>query len=436
MRAASFRATARRSARAALATLALAGAAAALPAQSDYRAPEDPFPFGGGSLRVSVLTFGPGDAVFERFGHNAIRIQDGMTGMDLAWNWGMFSFDEPQFLQRFLSGDNRYWVQPFPSSRFIEAYAAQDRLVTEQVLWLTTEQRTALAKALVEMTKPEHRFYRYDYFRDNCSTRVRDALDAVLGGSLERRFSVMTTEWTYRSEAVRLTTPAPLAQAGIELALGAPADARMTAWQAMYVPMRLRDYLRQVTVAGPDGTPIPLVITEQVVYEAKRAAEPAERRGLALGALGPVLGIWMLLLAPVSAAWGRRTRVPAAAMAVAWFGLTGLAGLAILLMWLFSAHVFWADNANLLLVSPVGLVAAWPVARAILAGRSSPMARWGAAAILAQVLVALLVWPVITQPLAGPIFLLAPAHLCLLVAFAMHVRPGRAEMPAPAAEAS
>ena len=414
-----------------VAALVLCASVAALRAQGAPRA--DPFPFGGAPLRVSVLTFGPGDAVFERFGHNAIRIQDTASGIDLAYNWGMFSFDEPQFLRRFLSGDNRYWVQAFPSTWLIEAYAGQDREVTEQVLALTVEQRSALAALVVQNALPENKYYRYDYYRDNCSTRVRDAIDTVLGGSLERRFSVTTTPWSYRSESVRLTTPAGLAQAGIELALGPHADVPMTAWQAMFIPMRLRDYLRDVRVPGADGVTIPFVAGEEVLYKARRAPEPPERHGLTLAAWGPILGAWMLLLAPISAGARARTRVPAAVMSIAWYGATGVVGLLILGMWIGSAHVFWYDNLNLLLVSPLGLVAAVPVARAILRGASSSLARWCIIAILAQGALALCLAPLGIQRLVGPLMLLLPAHVGLAVAYWRHMRTAPVEPPTPTA---
>lgn len=382
----------------------------------------DPFPFGGENLRVSVLTFGPGDEVFERFGHNALRIRDASTGMDLAYNWGMFSFEDPDFLLRFFTGDTRYWVEAFPGSWLIEVYIAKDREVHEQVLALSVAERAALATLVTRNALPANKYYRYDYFLDNCSTRVRDALDAVLAGSLQRRFSVLPTRWTFRSESIRLLAPAGLAQAGGDLALGPKADVPITAWASMFVPMRLRDYLRDVTVPGADGAPIPLVVSEELIYKAKRPSEPSERRGLTIGPWGPILGAWMLLLAPLGIAARRRTRVPATVMAAVWYGLTGLIGLILVVMWVGSGHQFWYRNLNLLLVSPIGLVAAVPVARAILRGRVSSFVRWIVIAILAQCALALLLWLIGPQRLGGPLLLTLPAHLGLAVALWQHAR--------------
>ena len=368
---------------------------------------------------ISVLTFGPGDAIFERYGHNAIRVRDTVTGSDLAYNWGMFAFEDPGFLRRFLSGETRYWVAAFPSQPLIEVYQSQDRATEEQILALTPTQAEALALAVARNALPAHREYRYDYFRDNCSTRVRDALDDALGGILRPQFTALQTDLTYRSESRRLSAPDPFAQAGIELALGPKADTRMTAWETMFIPMRLRDHLRSVTVATAAG-PVPLVAAETVHYVARRLAERTEPGGLVLGPLGPVLAMWGLLLVPLSPAMRRRSRVPAAILTGGWFTLTGLIGVLLLGMWLGSAHVFWYRNLTLLLASPVALVVAIPAARAILAGQAPRWVRMLLLLIAAQSMLALVLWPIVAQRLAGPLLLLLGANVALVMAARRH----------------
>lgn len=404
--------------------LALLAAASTLTAQQPSpRATPPTVPVtAAATIRVSVITLGQGDAVFERFGHNALRVQDLAAGTDVAYNWGMFSFDEPGFLRRFLSGDTRYWVEAIPTAWLLDYYARGDRRTEEQVLALTPEQAARVASLAAENAREEHKFYRYDYYLDNCSTRVRDILDVALGGALERRFVAIRTSWTYRSESVRLTEPSPWAQVGADLALGPRADVPMTAWESMFIPMRLRDHLREVTVPGADGRPVPLVMEERVLYEARRAPEADERRGLVLGAWGPILAVWMLLLTPWSALTRRRTRVPAAVMAALWYGATGVLGIALVGMWIGSAHVFWYDNLNLLLLSPIGVLAAIPVAGAILRGELTRFGRLLLVLMVGQVALALLVAPFVAQSLGGPLLLFAPAHLGLALAAWRHTR--------------
>jgi len=370
--------------------------------------------------QISVLTFGPGDAVFERFGHNALRVRDFLTGADLAYNWGMFSFDEPRFLARFLSGDTRYWVEAFPTSWLLEVYAAQDRESIEQVLALDPAEAEMLARAAAEHATPENRYYRYDYFRDNCSTRVRDALDTVLGGALARRFQAITTEWTYRSEAVRLATPDRWAQAGIDVALGPRADVPMTAWEAMYVPMRLRDFLREVRRPDGSGTAVPLVRLERTLYTARRAPEASTAQGLSLGPMGPLAAVWFLLLVPVSAAARRRRRGVAAVAVGLWCTVTGLVGLILLGMWLGSAHVFWYRNLTMLLASPIALALAWPAARGVWRGAAGRWVRTGTLALVAQTVLAVVLAPLVAQRLAGPLMLFAAANLAMALVVWRH----------------
>jgi hypothetical protein len=118
-------------------------------------------------------------------------------------------------------------------------------------------------------------------------------------------------------------------------------------------------------------------------------------------------------------------------MAVLWYGVTGLLGLALLGMWLGSAHVFWYENLNLLVVSPLGLVAAVPAALAFWRGRASRLARWLLIAIVAQALLALLLAPFVTQRLGGPLLLVLPAHIGLAFALWRHLRLAPAPAPAP-----
>lgn len=392
-------------------------------------------------LTVSLFTFGPGTAVFERFGHNAIRIADPLSGLDIAWNWGMFSFEEPNFLGRFLSGDTRYWMEGFSTVPLLTYYQENDRQTVEQILNLSGAQKQALLSFVRWNEREENRFYRYDYFRDNCSTRVRDALDLVLGGALKRAWSDSLSDHSFRSEALRLTEGTPLSRLGIDIALGPRADQRMTAWEEMYVPMRLRDRLRGITIPGPDGAPVKLVASERVVFSAQRAPEapapeafPATYVAVALGALVPLALLGGLAF--VSALRGRwqgaqrLARIGIAVISAAWYTVVGLTGTAVAFMELFSAHVFWYGNWNVLLLPPLGLVAAWFVPRAVLSGRGASAARWIAGLCGAGACVALVVAVSgATSQASGAVSLaFAPTtlYLALLVPALTLIRPASA----------
>ena len=409
--------------------------------------PQAPRPQAGQGVTVgarrldgALLSFGQGTPVFERFGHNAIRIADPIIGLDISWNWGMFSFDEPNFLGRFLSGTSHYWVQAFETVPLLAHYQENDRHTVEQVLNLSGAQKLALLRFVRWNELEENKFYPYDYFLDNCSTRVRDALDGVLGGTLKRAWADSMSAHSFRSEALRLTEGAPFSRLGIDIALGTPADRRMTAWEEMYVPMRLRDRIRGIMVPGADGVPVSLVKTERVVFTSMRnpeAAAPTVLPGLyvlvALGALVPLaLFGGLAFLSAMRGRWPdaqRISRVVIAVIAAAWYASTGLIGLAVAFMELFSKHVFWYGNWNVLLLSPLGLAAAWFVPRAIVGGRGARTARGlsgicGASALIA---LAVSISGAIGQSTGAVVVAFAPAtmYLALLVPALTLIRPTR-----------
>lgn len=388
-------------------------------------------------MRVSLFTFGPGTPVFERFGHNALRIADPLIALDVSWNWGMFSFDEPNFLGRFLRGTSQYWMAGFETVPLLAYYQENDRQTVEQVLHLSGAQKLALLKLVRQNEREENKYYRYDYFRDNCSTRVRDALDAVLGGALKRAWSDSLSNNSFRSEALRLTEGAPFSRLGIDIALGPLADTRMTAWEEAYVPMRLRDRMRGVTVPGPGGMPVKLVESERVVFAAARVPEQATVSALpgtyvavALGSLVPLaLFGGLAFMSGLRGRWPaaqRASRVAVGALAGAWYAITGLVGLLVVIMELFSAHVFWYGNWNVLLLSPVALAAAWFVPRAVITGRGAGAARWlaGFSAVSALVALVLSIAGSTGQSTGAVAIAFAPTmmYLGLLVVALTHIR--------------
>ena len=138
----------------------------------------------GAQLTVYHAIYGPGDSVWEKFGHNAIWIHDGATGTTSSYNYGMFDFQQPGFVPRLMRGDMLYQIGVRDANEEVAIYSYYDRAITVQELNLTPLQRHLLREFLDWNWLPENRDYLYDYFRDNCSTRVRDALDQALGGAI------------------------------------------------------------------------------------------------------------------------------------------------------------------------------------------------------------------------------------------------------------
>ncbi|MHB0949076.1 MAG: lipoprotein N-acyltransferase Lnb domain-containing protein [Gemmatimonadaceae bacterium] len=370
------------------------------------------------SLTVEVITWAQGEPVWERFGHNAIRIRDARTGSDLAYNWGMFDFNQPNFVGRFLTGDTKYWMEPTPTALMVQFYQRLGRPATIQRLSLTPAQAARLQQFVEWNAREENKWYRYDYFLDNCSTRLRDALDRALGGQLRRAWEGDTTTHTFRSEALRLVEGMPVTQQGMDIALGRPADRAMTAWEEAYVPMRLRDRLRTVRVADANGAARPLVASEYEVAAPSHVVEAPvwprhDTRNLVIGTL---VG---LLFAVSAGRIGRDRRWGALLGGVGslWAVATGGLGVILLLAWTMTRHHFWYANENLLLVNPVTL----PLALLLPLAVARP--RWSRAAFALALLGALLAILALllkllpgAQQNLGVIMLLLPMHLGMLVA--------------------
>ena len=150
----------------------------------------------------------------------------------------MFSFDQPGFLGRLLRGTMLYWMAPFETEGMVSAYAVADRSVWVQELALTRAQREELRALLALNALPENRFYRYDYYRDNCSTRVRDALDRVLDGRLRTALAGIATGTTHRWHTRRLLRQMPAMYTGIQLLLSGKADRPIDRWEEAFLPDR------------------------------------------------------------------------------------------------------------------------------------------------------------------------------------------------------
>jgi hypothetical protein len=374
----------------------------------------------GAGITVSVLTFGPGEEVFERFGHNALRVRQEGTPIDVAFNWGMFSFDQPHFIQRFLTGDTKYWMQGFDANDFIAAYKAQHREVWEQELALTQAQKDSLVKFLDFTRREENKYYRYDYYRDNCSTRVRDALDAIIGGAIRKAAESHAHGVSYRRETLRLAKAFPTLNLGMDFVLGPRADVRSTGWEELFIPMRLRDLLRDVKVAGPNGTLVPLVTREtQLVHDTTyaEATTPPSMipMGLAVGMLSAAILLGLASRAVVSTAAVRWCFVGIASL---WSLVVASTGGLLLFAGLFTKHYYMGANLNLLLATPVSLVITLLLPMAM-----RPEASAGTRAVLLALLrlaaVSAMIGAAVT--LAGPlaqlngsaVALLLPGHLAL-----------------------
>ena len=223
----------------------------------------------GSELKISLITVGPGPEIWERFGHNAIWVQDTVRGAGTMYNYGIFDFQAENFLLRFVQGRMLYRMEGFPVD--LSSYTDRNRSVWIQDLNLDPAQRDELRDFLEYNDLPENRQYRYDYYRDNCSTRVRDALDQVLRGQIQSQTNRFAAGTTFRFHTQRLSSNDVPIYTALLIALGLPVDRSITLWEEMFLPLSLQAHLREVTVRMADGTSQPLVLAERTVFESTAA---------------------------------------------------------------------------------------------------------------------------------------------------------------------
>ncbi|HWO11457.1 MAG TPA: DUF4105 domain-containing protein [Polyangiaceae bacterium] len=332
---------------------------------------------------ISVLTFGPGDETFSKFGHDALWVHDPRqpaSRRDLVYNYGTFRFDSPWLIVDFLKGRLSYWLSVSSLQRTLAVYRTANRSVRAQELALSPEQALALTAFVVENAKPENAAYRYDYYRDNCATRIRDVLDRHLGGGLQAA-STGPAQWTYRDHTRRLTAGAPVLLFALDLALGPLIDRPISEWEEMFLPGRVEAKLAQLKLA--DGRP--LVRRARSLFEARRAPEPERPPGFRWGWLGAGVAIGAALwgLGRLGRAW---SRVAFAAAVGAIGALGGVLGGLLLVLWLLTDHEVTYFNQNVLLCPVWGLalpLLARDLARAAPRRLRATYALLGAAALAA-----------------------------------------------------
>ncbi len=201
--------------------------------------------------KISVLTFGPGSKPFERFGHNAIRVVDPVKGTDIVYNYGTFSFAD-RFVQTFLLGRMRYWLGASSFESTLARYQKAGRSVLEQHINLSPTQAAALQERLRVNALSENRYYLYDYYRDNCSTRIRDLLDEYSDGMVHKAHH-SPAQYTFREHTLRHAAAQTWLYLALDYLLGPAVDQPITSWDEMFLPMRLRSGLSVLGANGAHG---------------------------------------------------------------------------------------------------------------------------------------------------------------------------------------
>jgi hypothetical protein len=336
----------------------------------------------GADLEISLITYGPGDIYWERFGHDAIELRDSASGEEANFNYGVFNFDEKNFFLNFARGRMHYLIDAEITADEENFYKQAGRSITQQRLALTPDQAASLRDFLFWNLRPENAVYNYDYYVDNCTTRVRDALDRALGGAIKARLTTLPGGMTYRQQTVRLMSAQPWLMLILDLGLGPYADQPLNAWQESFLPEELQKNLHNVTVPDGHGGTQPLVQGENLLAPNHLSVPPTSPPDLRI----PLAIAGLLLAGLILLTWFRAPLVYAL-LGELFLVLAGVAGLLMLLLWTLTAHHSAWANANLLLFNPLAFLLLRPLWRA---RRGTALSRLANGTLLLQ-LVALLI---------------------------------------------
>lgn len=300
---------------------------------------------------ISVITCGPYQGeLYSAFGHSAIRVYDPATRTDLALNYGIFDFDQPNFYLNFTRGHLLYKLGVYPYDLFRDHYIAQNRYVHEQVLNLTQPQKQKVFDYLYWNAQPENVNYLYDYFYNNCATKVRDVLVTVFKDSVTFDGSYIKTDYTIRDLTDIYLAQQPWGDLGIDICLGLPMDKTATPYEYMFLPDYIESGFNNATLGGK-----PLVKETHIVY----AATP-EETPFSLFHPWIVFGTFFLFVLALTWFDWKRKKLSH------WFDITlffmvGLIGLLLFILWVATDHNAAANNFNLLWAFPVHAFAGWMI---------------------------------------------------------------------------
>ncbi len=307
-------------------------------------------------VTIALVTFGPGEEAWQRFGHNAIWVRDFANGIDTLYNYGRFSFEEENFILQFIQGHMRYWVEAQDPAVTFQFYQFMNRSIHVQELALNLDQRISLRDFLEWNIKPENMFYNYDYYTDNCSTRLRDAIDSVVNGEIKHQTYTTPTDLTFRFHTQRLVAQSPWLYTALLLVLGNSVDQVITVWEDMFIPMTLREHIRTVMISGENGTLVPLVAREHTVFEGTTLLADDKPSFWIVWYLLCGITVAMLFLVLERFARGNCfARVAFVGVTGLWTIMIGVGGMLLAGLWFLTDHFDSAHNENLFFVTPLAL---------------------------------------------------------------------------------
>lgn len=360
---------------------------AAIPARAD-------------ETRMSLLTCSPGEEVYELFGHTALRYTDSKNNIDIVFNYGYFSFGAPNFVWRFILGETDYMAGAVDYNSFVEEYRHRGSGITEQVIPLDSLQKQQLLSALIENCRFENRVYRYNYFYNNCTTKIRDRILEQLSHSCSISYANPLQAGTIREALAKYTAVQPWSEFGINLLLGADIDAPAPREVLQFLPHYLKNDFATAQITCENGT-------TNLVSEQNELLLP-QKREKSINHLTPFNSALLLLLfTMIIMLCEVRSHKTFWGYDILLMGTQGLAGVILLFMATCSQHPAVNNNYLLIWINPLPLLLI-PLHIYCTIKHKNPGYMWIQVAMIVLFIASA---PFVPQHYPAPIFIIATAIL-------------------------
>ncbi|PHR74580.1 MAG: hypothetical protein COA67_00455 [Lutibacter sp.] len=291
---------------------------------------------------IGIITCGPGtNELFTAFGHSAIRVKDPLQGIDIIYNYGTFDFNQPNFYGNFAKGNTLYFLGTSDTGRFIRAYNYEKRWIKEQVLDLQPEDVQKVFDFLQNNALPKNRDYLYNYFFDNCSTRLYDLVNEILGQKLAPISPFLSDPLSHRELMQLYLSNQPWGDFGIDLGLGSPIDRKATSKEYLFLPENIFIYFDNLKIEE-NGITRPIVKQTKVILPESKIIP--KRPFFTPLLFFSVVGLLIILLTLKNINNRKRSKW----LDFTLFFTTGIVGLILLMIWLFTNHISAKNNFNVL----------------------------------------------------------------------------------------
>ena len=312
-----------------------------------------PIPFDLENVEISIITCDPGSEVYSLFGHSALRINHVESDEDIVVNWGIFEYYEDQFKfgYDFAKGRLNYYMGIQNTVNFLREYSYYNRGVREQILNLTTREKKEIIEFVSINNLPENRNYQYEFFYDNCSTRVRDLLSSIFNTSINWGNHPSKNKFTFREIIHQNLAPQPWLMLGIDLVLGKRIDQLVNNKNLMFLPAYLEAILDSTKITTVDQ-PKTLISDKKVLIPSNEDKSPDVSSIAIYG--------WTILMITLLLLFLKNDRIFNIWSCVL---LTFLSLLGILLyfMWFGTDHQATKYNSNILWANPSYLFLVWVI---------------------------------------------------------------------------